>query len=446
MGTPSQVPVVEAMRYNSWRVPFYGRPSSTREKLWQEDLERFRMDEKRKLREDRFSQRAPEVDLARFPLTSLPDPLISSILLNLKTLEELRHLLQVSGRFRFHVLEAIRMLPTLDFTEGLELSNSQLQRLTQLLLAPEEVCVHDFPMDDGDSCSAAHSATCVRPLLSVVTLDFSGCRYITQQSMAGLIAHCPNAEHLYMSKTAIQENQTAHLAYLPKQPLKTLHLGKWTSLHEASTCAAKFQQALPKLGLRQEYEGAGVCDDGGEFDGIYIDVADQKGLTPLLIGCYNGVTSVVQFWLEHGANIESADCFGVNGLMKASYLGHLTIVNLLLARKADTTKQDMYGASALAKAAYRDNADVVERLINEGAGIEAKDMFGNRPLMAAAAAASGGAMGLLLAAGADVNAADNSGRTALTRAVDVGNDSVINSLRSYGALDQNLNAMPTRIG
>lgn len=374
------------------------------------------MDDQRKLFELPAVERGSAAQMAGFPLISLPDPLVSTLLLNLRSLEDLRPLLQVSHRFRPYVLEAIRMLPTLDFTEGCDVTPQQFTRFVHCLLV-------DNYMD-------------VRPLSIVTTVDLSGCLNLSKANVLDLLRHCPQCEHLYISKTGIKENETAELAYATPRPLKTLHLGKWTKLHEASTCAAKFQEALPQLGLRQEYEGAGVCDDGGEYDGIYIDVADQKGLTPLLIGCYNGVTSVVRFWLEQGANIEAADCFGVNGLMKAAYLGHLPIVTLLLERGTDTSKQDMYGASALAKAAYRDNTDVVKCLIQHKADFEAKDMFGNRPLMAAAAAASSGAISLLLAAGASVNAADNSNRTALTRALDAGNTTVVATLRNHGAQEE----------
>ena len=119
-------------------------------------------------------------------------------------------------------------------------------------------------------------------------------------------------------------------------------------------------------------------------EGIYPDVRDEVGNTPLLYAASAGSINAARLLLQNDANVNAANNRGQTPLMSSLR----TDSNLFL----------------------------VKLLIDNGANIEAQDRDGNRPLLIAAENSAAQITRLLIHYVANVDAKNNLGETALKRA------------------------------
>lgn len=95
----------------------------------------------------------------------------------------------------------------------------------------------------------------------------------------------------------------------------------------------------------------------------------QYNRSALIVACSRGLTSIVNFLLQEGANLGSADSYGYTALMWACDNGHKEIVDLLLDAGAEPNTMDQKGYTPLMMAAYSGYTSIAAALINHGANI-----------------------------------------------------------------------------
>jgi len=166
---------------------------------------------------------------------------------------------------------------------------------------------------------------------------------------------------------------------------------------------------------------------------------DKYGIPLLVKASESGRLNVVQYLVEHGANINARTKFENTALMGASLFGHLDIVKYLIKHGANVNNQNAGGETALMRAAGQKHLDIVKYLILYGANIDTSNRFGDTALMKGAYHGYLNIVKYLTKHGADVNARDISGNTVLMQAVLEGQLNIVKYLIQNGAKinDQN---------
>lgn len=96
-----------------------------------------------------------------------------------------------------------------------------------------------------------------------------------------------------------------------------------------------------------------------------------------------GRLDIVQYLIEHGADVNGTNLFNNNTLMIAAYKGHYLVVNTLLENGSRPNDQALCGATALHYAAESGHLDVVLTLLDKGATL-LKNKAGITPALQAA--------------------------------------------------------------
>ncbi|KAK7494684.1 hypothetical protein BaRGS_00014082 [Batillaria attramentaria] len=116
---------------------------------------------------------------------------------------------------------------------------------------------------------------------------------------------------------------------------------------------------------------------------------------------------LVEFLLEHGAEVDGQDVHGTTPLHKACFLGDADAVKILLSAGASVTAADFTGKTALHLAVEKTHYELASYLLVQGADINASDRFGWTPLNQAIIFCDMHAFFFLLSHAADVNHVDN---------------------------------------
>ncbi len=189
--------------------------------------------------------------------------------------------------------------------------------------------------------------------------------------------------------------------------------------------------------------------------GAHVDAAFVYGYsTPLMQASSDATPNLVNFLLDHGADVNACDANGMTALMHCDRSPE--IAQTLLAHGADVNARDAKGKSALEYAylpdvmgvllahgadAHRLNncaetlgrctsPNVAEMLIAHGGDVNARDSQGKTALMLSW---NDNVSAVLLAHGAEVNARDREGGTALHAAVERISTQNIKALLQHGA-------------
>ena len=168
--------------------------------------------------------------------------------------------------------------------------------------------------------------------------------------------------------------------------------------------------------------------------GADLHKADNNGVSPLFVAAQGGYLPVVRLLVEQGANKDETDNSGNSPLFVAAQKGHLGVVRYLVEQGADKDKAASDGCNPLLVAAMRCHLPVLRYLLEQGAD---KDMPYNNsygPLLLIAAKGHLEVVRLLVEHGTDVNRADSgSCLTPLHAAARYGHAEVLSYLMREGA-------------
>jgi len=123
--------------------------------------------------------------------------------------------------------------------------------------------------------------------------------------------------------------------------------------------------------------------------------------TPLYLMSWDGVSGMVRYLVDLGANVNNQGGFYGDVLRAASYKGHESVVQLLLSGGADVNAQGGTFGNALVAASWTGKEAVVQLLLKWGAEVNAQDVIHGDALQAASERGHDTVVGLLREWGAD---------------------------------------------
>jgi ankyrin repeat protein len=136
-----------------------------------------------------------------------------------------------------------------------------------------------------------------------------------------------------------------------------------------------------------------------------INVQDSLRFTPLQLASGKGHIEIVEFLLNHGADIELENIHGETPLMLAARYaryGQYETIKTLLEHGAKVNHKGKYGGTALHMAAMYSGEKVINLLISYGADVNARDEHQSTPLHQAAMLSNIEAAKALVEHGADI--------------------------------------------
>ena len=136
-----------------------------------------------------------------------------------------------------------------------------------------------------------------------------------------------------------------------------------------------------------------------------INVQDGQGFTPLHLASGKGHIEIVEFLLNHGADIELEIFIGDTPLLVAARYaryGQYETIKTLLEHGAKVNHKDKHGRAALHDAAMYSGKEVMNLLISYGADVNARDEHQSTPLHQAAMLNNIEAAKALVEHGADI--------------------------------------------
>ena len=144
------------------------------------------------------------------------------------------------------------------------------------------------------------------------------------------------------------------------------------------------------------------------------DAANKEGQTALHYAAEKGDLAVVQFLVEHGADIKAQDTvLSRSAIHFAAENGHLECIKYLTEKGADLMDRDSFGATALHYAARSNRLDVIKFLVDRKVDYTAKDIRGWSAMHYAASGGSIDVVKYLLGKGLNINELNEGGRTPL---------------------------------
>jgi ankyrin repeat protein len=150
----------------------------------------------------------------------------------------------------------------------------------------------------------------------------------------------------------------------------------------------------------------------------------------------------VMHMLDAGVALDDRDDTRETPLLAAALGGHSRLVVDLLIRGADPKARNDRGMTVLHAAAFAGDLQSVKWLISAGADLEAADnKFGVTPLIVAAEEDRIEVVSYLIGLGANLETIERHGYTALTRAGYHGNDRIIATLLTAGAVCQEIDPL-----
>ncbi|PTB57717.1 hypothetical protein M431DRAFT_479284 [Trichoderma harzianum CBS 226.95] len=172
--------------------------------------------------------------------------------------------------------------------------------------------------------------------------------------------------------------------------------------------------------------------------GADIHLASPCDGPPVHQACRYSKWDLVKFFVENGANVNQVTDFGIAGTpLQAACLPYASgedriidkVVDYLLDHGADVTLEGGYAGTALHAAAYAATPTTIKTLLDKGALVKAIDPMGRYPIHAAAFHGIDN-FDAILAAGGDITVRDGIGRTALHWAAQPGRLQVVEKIIS----------------
>lgn len=160
-----------------------------------------------------------------------------------------------------------------------------------------------------------------------------------------------------------------------------------------------------------------------------IDCKSDKGETALTIASFNGHTEIVEFLLNHGANLEITNCMGGTALNVSK---RFEITQMLLKKGASIDVKNCIGGTALINAAFNQRFDIAKLLIESGANVDSQEDDGYTALIYAADGQKD-LVEILLDNNASLDIKNRNGTTALAFASYRGRTDIVSLLLEKGA-------------
>ena len=139
------------------------------------------------------------------------------------------------------------------------------------------------------------------------------------------------------------------------------------------------------------------------------EVADWKGITPLMIACSIGKLLLAMRLIRYGADVRATDKDGFTALHHATYHGRVQIITLLMDQGAELEMKTCAGYTPLQTAvtSKSDNSDAVGQLLRHGADKEAVGVYSrSTPLHLAVRSHNKACVTCLLESGVNLEAED----------------------------------------
>lgn len=115
--------------------------------------------------------------------------------------------------------------------------------------------------------------------------------------------------------------------------------------------------------------------------GINVEAADERGVTPLFLAVKNGHRDVMALLLKRGAEVNASRQDGVTPLFIAVQEGRRDVAALLLENGGEVNAQARFGGVTLLHVgAYRGDQAIVTLLLRHGADKNARMSSGERPV------------------------------------------------------------------
>jgi ankyrin repeat protein len=167
-------------------------------------------------------------------------------------------------------------------------------------------------------------------------------------------------------------------------------------------------------------------------NGADVDVHDSCcGATPLRQASWAGVLDIMEWLLNHEADVNAQDHSGYNLLQTAADNGQIQAFQMLLEHNADIHIQNAFGETALhVAAAGKVHIDIMQVLLDHGANPNSRDNKNSTPLHLGTVE---GSTRLLLQHGAIIEAEDNMGKTPLQLALENRREEIATCLKEHGA-------------
>ena len=143
--------------------------------------------------------------------------------------------------------------------------------------------------------------------------------------------------------------------------------------------------------------------------------------------------SVLNYLLQHGADVKGRNKTGQSPLLFAAEHGHDNAAKVLIEHGADVNDADLNGINALFTSACRGYSGFVSLLVGHGVNIRSALPDGRTPLMCSVQEGHLDTALVLLEKGAPVNARNSSGGTALSDAARTGDVTAVHLLLAQGA-------------
>jgi len=168
--------------------------------------------------------------------------------------------------------------------------------------------------------------------------------------------------------------------------------------------------------------------------GANIDGASNNEWTPLGIASAYGNEKIVKYLVDHGADVDKEMEDGITPLLIATQNGHKDIVEYLVEHGADINKaSEMNRSTPLSIAAQNRHKDIIEYLVEHGADVNKERKDGCTPLLIATKKGYEYIVEYLVKHGADVNKANNDGVTPVSIAAEEEFENIIKYLEKHGA-------------
>jgi len=146
--------------------------------------------------------------------------------------------------------------------------------------------------------------------------------------------------------------------------------------------------------------------------GADVNASEDDGATAVYIASQNGHLEVVRYLVEHGADVNASEDDGITTLLIASQEGHLEVVQYLVEHGADVNASADNGCTPVMIASLKGHLEAVQYLVEHGAEVNASMDNGWTPVMKASRNAHLDIVRYLVEHGADVIASTD-GTTAI---------------------------------